>query len=337
MTTEPALRVRDLGVEYRARRGKSVTIGAREVSFDVPVGATVGLVGESGSGKSTVGRAVMGLVPPTTGTVSVTGRQLAASAADRTRAERGLVQMVFQDPVTSLNPSLTVLELIGEPVRLHSELRGDARRDRVAALLRQVEMQPEQMERYPHEFSGGQRQRIAIARALATDPRVVVLDEAVSALDVSTQRRIIDMLGRIQAETGIAYLFISHDLTVVSKVCDEVMVMYRGDVVEHGSGPVICAEPTHPYTALLVASVPTIDLGQRAEHARRRRALDVVGGVIADDITGCAFEPRCPFSVDECRTRAPRLTPAQRPGSGRACHVAERELLTQLDDRTGRR
>lgn len=230
-----------------------------DVSFEVAEGTTVGLVGESGSGKTTVGRTLLKLVPATGGEVKFDGRSLLPMSEAEFRPLRREIQMVFQDPYGSLNPRLTVLSIIGEALEIHfPALTAADRRERVAALLRRVGLQPEHLHRYPHEFSGGQRQRIGIARALAVEPRFLVCDEPVSALDVSVQAQIVNLLMDLQQELGLTYLFIAHDLAVVEHVSDHVLVMHRGKIVESAPADRIYADPQHEYTRRLLAAVPTL-------------------------------------------------------------------------------
>ena len=230
-----------------------------DVSFTVEEGTTVGLVGESGSGKTTVGRTILKLTPATSGRISFAGRDILPMSEREFRPLRREMQMIFQDPFGSLNPRLSILAIIAEPLEIHfPEMTRSERRERVAELLRQVGLKPEMMTRYPHEFSGGQRQRIGIARALAVKPRFIVCDEPVSALDVSVQAQIVNLLQDLQEELGLTYLFIAHDLAVVEHISDHVLVMYRGKIVESASAEAIYADPQHEYTKKLLAAVPTL-------------------------------------------------------------------------------
>ena len=230
-----------------------------DVSFTVEEGKTVGLVGESGSGKTTVGRTILKLAPATSGRISFAGRDILPLSEREFRPLRREMQMIFQDPFGSLNPRLSILAIVAEPLEIHfPEMTRAERRERVAELLRQVGLQPEMMTRYPHEFSGGQRQRIGIARALAVKPRFLVCDEPVSALDVSVQAQIVNLLQDLQEELGLTYLFIAHDLAVVEHISDHVLVMYRGKIVESASAEAIYSNPQHEYTRKLLAAVPTL-------------------------------------------------------------------------------
>jgi len=249
------LEVRGLKTWFRQRSGWVKAVD--DISFSVPAGKTVGLVGESGSGKTTVGRTLLKLIPATGGEAFFEGREILGMEERAFRPLRARMQMVFQDPFGSLNPRMRVREIIGEALEIHFPKTQNAdRRERVAELLRQVGLKEEMMERYPHEFSGGQRQRIGIARALAVKPRFIVCDEPVSALDVSVQARIVNLLQDLQEELGLAYLFIAHDLAVVEHVSDHVLVMYRGKIVESASAEAIYQDPKHDYTKKLLAAAP---------------------------------------------------------------------------------
>ena len=231
-----------------------------DVSFDIPAGKTVGLVGESGSGKTTVGMAIMNLVSATEGNILFRGRDITNLPEREFRPLRRQIQIIFQDPFGSLNPRWDILRIVTEPFRVHfPSLTASERKERAAELLRRVGLQPELLRRYPHEFSGGQRQRIGIARALAVEPALIVCDEPVSALDVSVQAQIVNLLEDLQQELGISYLFISHDLAVVEHISDQVVVMYRGEVVEAAAAEIIYRQPKHEYTRNLLASVPSLD------------------------------------------------------------------------------
>lgn len=260
----PLLEVRDLrvwfpilGGVFRTKKGDIKAVDG--VSFDIPEGKTVGLVGESGSGKTTVGRTLLKLGPATSGSVHFEGRSILELPEKNFRPLRRKMQMIFQDPFGSLNPRMTVGAMLAEPLEIHFPQMSPAdRRTRVAELLQQVGLEPRMTARYPHEFSGGQRQRIGIARALAVQPKFIVCDEAVSALDVSVQASIINLLRDLQEELGIAYLFIAHDLAVVEHISDEVLVMNRGKIVERGTPEQIYSDPTDPYTRTLLAAVPSL-------------------------------------------------------------------------------
>jgi oligopeptide transport system ATP-binding protein len=242
------------------RRQSGEIKAVTDVSFDVPLGKTVGLVGESGSGKTTIGMAILKLVPVTSGSIRFRGMETTSLSERTFRPLRRQMQMIFQDPYGSLNPRWDILRIVSEPLRVHfPSLNVSQQEDRAAGLLKRVGLKPELLRRFPHEFSGGQRQRIGIARALAAEPALIVCDEPVSALDVSVQAQIVNLLADLQAELGITYLFIAHDLAVVEHISDEVIVLCRGEVVEAASAEMIYREPKHEYTRNLLASVPTLD------------------------------------------------------------------------------
>ncbi|MCC7275554.1 MAG: ABC transporter ATP-binding protein [Alphaproteobacteria bacterium] len=286
-----------------------------DVSFTVGRGEIVGLVGESGSGKTTVGRCILRLTEPTAGRIVFDGVDLAALHGARLRARRRRIQMIFQDPFASLNPRLRIGSIVAEPIDIHGLASSRAeRRRKVQALLDEVGMPADAWRRYPHEFSGGQRQRIGIARALAADPDLVVADEPVSALDVSVQAQVLNLLADLQQRRGLSMLFISHDLEVVRHLCDRIAVMYASRLMETGSGARIAARPAHPYTRALIAAVP-----HRDPTARKARAI--VEGETPGPLAlppGCVFQSRCPHVVPHCREARPPLAPIE-PGHAVAC------------------
>jgi len=288
------------------------------VGFTLQAGRTLGLVGESGCGKSTLGRAILRLQEPTSGQVLLGGEDIAALPADALFRHRRRMQVIFQDPYASLNPRRTVGQAIREPLDVHRVGTPDERARRVVELLDVVGLRASARDRYPHEFSGGQRQRVGIARALALDPALIVADEPVSALDVSVQSQVLNLVARLQRERGIAFLFISHDLAVIQHVSDEVAVMYLGRIVEAGSAAALYREPQHPYTQALLAAVPVPD------PARRRQRIVLAGEVPspARPPPGCAFHPRCPRARDICRSERPDLRglPGADPATRVACH-----------------
>ncbi len=302
--------------------GRAVVKAVDGIDFSIGRGETFALVGESGCGKSTVARVIVGLHPPTRGRVLFDGADLARSMprAERRRLRRRL-QMIFQDPYASLNPRWRVRDIIAEPLRTYGLCAGHGeRRARVEALLAQVQLAPADGDKYPHEFSGGQRQRISIARALAATPDFLVCDEPTSALDVSVQAQILNLMQDLQRALGLTYLFISHNLAVVSHVATRVGVMYLGRLVEQADTASLFAAPRHPYTRLLLATIPDI-----AFSGRRREPVagDVPSPI--DPPAGCAFHPRCPFAEARCRRERPELRPA---GPSRvACHAVEEGRL----------
>ena len=316
------LEVQGLQVHFPVRQG--VFAAARRfvravdgVSFTVETGETLGLVGESGCGKTTLGRAVVRLINPTAGAIRFDGRPMERLSHSELRPLRRQFQMIFQDPYGSLNPRLTVEDVIGEALDIHGLADTTAaRKARVADLLRDVGLDPSHAQRYPHEFSGGQRQRIGIARALAVEPRLIVCDEPVSALDVSVQAQIVNLLRDLQQRHELAYLFIAHDLAVVEHISRRILVMYLGRVVEVGEARQICRQPQHPYTQALISAVPVVD----PDSARRRIVLagDVPSPI--DPPPGCPFHPRCPLAEARCREEIPPLKPGA-DGRQTACHL----------------
>ena len=276
------------------------------VSFEVEAGRTFAIVGESGCGKSTVARMLLRLIEPTSGAVRLDGEDLMGADARTLRRLRGRIQLVFQDPYGSLNPRMTAADMLGEPLHLHDVVPLQQRAQRVSQLLSQVGLRPDAARRYPHEFSGGQRQRLAIARALAAQPRVIVCDEPVSALDVSIQAQILNLLSDLQQRLGLAYVFISHDLGVVRQIATDVGVMYLGKLVEIGPADSVLSAPRHPYTRALLQAVP------RADPALRGSEPALTGDLPSplDPPSGCAFHTRCAQATEQCRTQVPPLQPA---------------------------
>ena len=286
------------------------------VDLELRRGEVLGLVGESGCGKSTLARTILQLVPPTAGTVVFEGQNLAELDAAALRRARLGLQMVFQDPYASLNPRMTVFDTLAEPLRVHKIVPRAEVPARVTALMERVGLAPRFAKKYPHEFSGGQRQRIAIARALALEPRVIVADEPVSALDVSIQAQILNLLAQLVRDLGLSLIFISHDLSVVKHLSDRVAVMYLGKIVEHGPAAAVIEHPAHPYTRALVSAIHVPDPAR--EKARQRIVLPGDPPSPLNPPPGCAFHPRCPFATEICRTAIPPLA-AQPDGREVAC------------------
>ncbi|MBQ1044541.1 MULTISPECIES: ABC transporter ATP-binding protein [unclassified Micromonospora] len=335
--TENIIEVRDLVKHYPVTRGVvfKKTIGQVKavdgVSFELKAGETLGVVGESGCGKSTLARVLMNLERPTAGQVLYKGQDISKLSGGALRRLRRQIQLVMQDPYTSLNPRMTVGDLIGEPFEIHPEVapRG-SRRTKVKELLDLVGLNPEHINRYPHQFSGGQRQRIGIARALALRPEVIVCDEPVSALDVSIQAQVMNLLEKLQGEFGLSYVFIAHDLSVVRHLSDRVAVMYLGKMVEIGTEDEIYERPTHPYTQALLSAVPVPDPTVRESKAIIRLQGDVPSPVSPP--SGCRFRTRCWKAQDVCAQEVPLLQ--IRPGSDHpsACHFAEKREIVVTHD-----
>jgi oligopeptide transport system ATP-binding protein len=325
--TQPILEVRDLVKHFPVRVGVLFkhTIGQVRavdgVSFDLRRGETLGVVGESGCGKSTLAQVLMRLEPPTGGTATFEGKDMFAMRGAELRRLRRKIQIVLQDPYTSLNPRMTVGDIISEPFEIHPEVapKGD-RAKKVRELLDVVGLNPEHLNRYPHQFSGGQRQRIGIARALALRPDIIICDEPVSALDVSIQAQVMNLLGDLQSEFGLSYVFIAHDLSVVRHLSDRVAVMYLGKIVEIGTEEQIYSHPMHPYTQALLSAVPVADPTLRGQRQVIRLEGDVPSPV--DPPSGCRFRTRCWKAQEICATEEPALI-TRGGGHPSACHFAE--------------
>ncbi len=315
------LEVKNLKVDYPLRGAwwskRKYLHAVDDVSFTVDRGETVGLVGESGCGKSSIAKALVRLENPSGGTVKIDNVDIAGLSGKVLRKARKDFQMVFQDPYGSLNPRLSIQSALDEVLKLHTSLDKEARVLRMRELMTMVGLNPDTLSRYPHQFSGGQRQRIGIARALAAEPKLLIADEPVSALDVSVQAAIINLLRDLQKSTQIALLFIAHDLAVVEHISDRILVMYLGRVVESAPASELCSKPFHPYTAALLSAVPTLE-----EKSETRIKLE---GDVPSPLAppaGCAFHPRCPWACEKCRTQRPELREIA-PGRFSACFLAE--------------
>ena len=313
----PALvEISDL-IKYFPASGKQMVRAVDGVSFTINRGETLGLVGESGCGKTTIGRTILRLIEPTGGRICFDGRNLLELNRTEMRELRRRMQIIFQDPYSSLNPRMRIGDIIGEPLAIHKTGDRRERRDRVAELLTVVGLDPDYAGRYPHEFSGGQRQRIGIARALALNPDFIVADEPVSALDVSVQAQVVNLLQDLQEKLGLTYLFISHGLAVVKHISSRVGVMYLGKLVELAPAENIYAKPVHPYTQALLAAIPVPDPSAKKNDFQR------LSGDVPTPInppSGCRFHPRCPHAMERCRFEEPEFT-EKSPGHFTACHL----------------
>ena len=327
MSAKPLLRTEGLKVHFPVDKGmlwtkKKLTVYAVDgVDFEVMPGETLGLVGESGCGKSTTGRAILQLIKPTAGRVWFEDQEITGLTTDQLRPLRQRMQIIFQDPYGSLNPRMTVGDIVAEPLHTHNLAASKRDADeRVQALMERVGLDPRFIRRYPHEFSGGQRQRIGIARALATSPKFIVCDEPISALDVSIQAQVMNLMRELQRELGLTYLFIAHDLSAVRHISDRIAVMYLGKLVEVGPARKITDDPQHPYSEALISAVPIPD----PEIERTRQRIVLQGDVPSpmSPPSGCSFHPRCPYVMDRCKTEEPVLRP-RAEGRAVACHLDE--------------
>jgi len=317
----PVLEVRDLKKHFPVKKGLlRRTVGqvyaVDGVTFTVNAGETLGLVGESGCGKTTAGRAAMRLVEPTSGSIKVEGKEIIGLSKSELRPYRREMQIIFQDPFSSLNPRMTAGDIVGEPLLVHGVANKKEREEQVSALFARVGLRPAQMKNYPHQFSGGQRQRIGIARALALGPKLIVGDEPVSALDVSIQAQVINLLMDLQRERGLSYLFISHNLAVVEHISHQIAVMYLGRIVEYADTRSIFTNAQHPYTEALLSAVPVPD------PAIKRKKLVLQGDVPSPvkPPSGCHFHTRCPYAVARCKVEVPSLREIA-PGHQVSCHL----------------
>jgi oligopeptide/dipeptide ABC transporter ATP-binding protein len=321
MPNTPVLEVSGLRKHFAVKKGlfrRTVghVLAVDGVSFSIGEGETLGLVGESGCGKSTVARTVLRLIEPTAGAIRLNGRDITGLGKTALRPYRREMQMIFQDPFSSLDPRMSAGALVGEPLLVHGIIDGEARAARVAALFEQVGLRPAQMRNYPHEFSGGQRQRICIARAVALNPGLIVADEPVSALDVSIQAQVVNLMMDLQRAKRLSYLFVAHDLAVVAHISHRIAVMYLGKIVEHADKRALFANPLHPYTEALLSAVPIPNPAVK----RQKRLLQ---GDVPSPINpppGCAFHTRCPYAVARCRIEVPALREVA-PGHLVACHL----------------
>jgi oligopeptide/dipeptide ABC transporter ATP-binding protein len=316
--TQPLLSIDELSVDYRGRRRSQLNRAVDRISLRVDRGETVGLVGESGSGKTSIGAATLGLVPVAGGRIWFDGEDITHSSRSRRRALSADLQVIFQDPYGSLNPSRTVGQTLVEPLLVQRNLRRGEKAELVKDMLTRVGLDPDVAGRYPSQFSGGQRQRIAVARALIVSPRLVICDEAVSALDLSIQAQVLNLLLSLQSEFALSFLFISHDLSVVRHMSQRIVVLYHGRVMESGRADQVYGSPGHPYTQALLSAIPVPDPVE--QRRRRRRAAPTPERLLTPHTSiGCPFKDRCPFVIDRCRVEMPELIRGP-TGSLVACH-----------------
>jgi len=317
MAAEPLLQVQNLKKYFNIGPGR-VLKAVDNVTFHINKGEVMGLVGESGCGKTTCGRTIIGLYESSGGSVKLKGKEITGLSTTEQRELSKQVQMIFQDPYASLNPRMTVGDIIGEAIDIHNLAQGKERMDRIYYLLDTVGLNKEHASRFPHEFSGGQRQRIGIARALAVDPSVLIADEPISALDVSIQAQVVNLLEKLKEERGLTYLFIAHDLSMVKHISDKVGVMYLGKLVETAPSAVLYAKPMHPYTEALLSAIPIAD--PEVERARRRIVLEGDVPSPVNPPSGCRFRTRCSKVMDKCAHEDPKLTEVS-PNHYVSCHL----------------
>ncbi len=322
--TENLLEVKNLVKYFPVRGGvfsrvRNYVKAVDGISFEVKPGETLGLVGESGCGKSTAGRSILRLIEPTSGEINFEGENICDLNNEELRKRRRQMQIIFQDPYASLNPRMTIGSIVGEPLTIHNVAKGQERKDKVEQLLHRVGLRPEHIRRYPHEFSGGQRQRIGLARALALNPKLIIGDEPVSALDVSIQAQVINLLEDLQKDLGIAYVMIAHDLAVVQHVSDRIAVMYLGKIVELAEADELVSSPKHPYTEALLSAVPVPDPTVKTERILLKG--DVPSPV--NPPSGCRFHTRCPYKEDICEQEDPPMLEMS-PGHTVACHLSDK-------------
>ncbi|SHE60461.1 ABC transporter ATP-binding protein [Vibrio gazogenes] len=299
------------------KRTRSVCKAVDNVSFKIHQGKTLGLVGESGCGKSTLGRCILRLIEPSAGTVTISGQDITRMNARELKAMRKEMQMIFQDPFASLSPRMTIHDILREPLDIHNIGTVAQREEKIAEVMHTVGLRPQALNRYPHEFSGGQRQRVGIARALVLEPKLIIADEPVSALDVSVQAQVLNLIAELQETRGISFLFIAHDLAVVQHTCDEVGVMYLGKMVERAPAEILYRQPKHPYTQALLSAIPVPDPTHNTEH------VPLIGDIPSplNPPSGCAFHPRCKYATERCSREAPTLTQTQQDEHWIACHL----------------